>query len=226
LGCSKTGSGKTAAFAIPILQTLSEDPYGIFCLVLTPTRELAFQIADQFRVLGKPIGLRDAVIVGGMDMMQQSLKLAQRPHIVIATPGRLADHISSTDISTLKKIKFLVLDEADRLLEKTFSEDLEVIFNALPKQRQTLLFSATLTSAMKEIQKLATKKPYFYEAPPEVAIVEELDERYVVMPNKVKECYLVYFLQRFHNAEEKSIIIFTRTCRYSPYIFCILVDRV
>jgi ATP-dependent RNA helicase DDX49/DBP8 len=108
LGCSKTGSGKTAAFALPILQRLSEDPFGIFAVVLTPTRELAFQIGEQFRAFGKPVNLRDVVVVGGMDMMKQSLALAQHPHVVIATPGRLADHIKSTDTFSLKKIKFIV----------------------------------------------------------------------------------------------------------------------
>ena len=117
VGCAKTGSGKTLSFALPILQTLSDDPYGIYALVLTPTRELAFQIADQFRVVGKPISLRDVVVVGGRDIVLQGQELSKRPHIVIATPGRLADHLESCDTFTLKKIKYLVLDEADRLLE-------------------------------------------------------------------------------------------------------------
>merc|ERR1719384_2973969 len=95
IGAAKTGSGKTLAFALPILQTLSQDPYGIYALVLTPTRELAFQIADQFRAVGKPISLRECVIVGGRDMVMQGKDLANKPHIVIATPGRLADHIES-----------------------------------------------------------------------------------------------------------------------------------
>lgn len=88
IGCAQTGSGKTLAFALPVLHTLSEDPYGIYALVLTPTRELAFQIADQFRVVGKRINLQDCVIVGGRDMVAQGQALAKKPHIVIATPGR------------------------------------------------------------------------------------------------------------------------------------------
>ncbi|XP_023240819.1 probable ATP-dependent RNA helicase DDX49 [Centruroides sculpturatus] len=121
IGCSKTGSGKTLAFAIPVLQKLSEDPYGIFALILTPTRELACQIADQFRVLGKPINLELCLIIGGMDMMKQGKELARHPHIVISTPGRLADHLESCNTFTLKSIKFLILDEADRLLEGQFN---------------------------------------------------------------------------------------------------------
>ncbi|KEP45632.1 DEAD/DEAH-box helicase, partial [Rhizoctonia solani 123E] len=95
IGNAKTGSGKTMAFAIPILQKLSEDPYGIYALVLTPTRELAFQISEQFVVLGGSLNLRTAVIVGGMDMMEQALELGRRPHVVVATPGRLVDHMDS-----------------------------------------------------------------------------------------------------------------------------------
>uniref|UniRef100_A0A8C4LDJ8 RNA helicase n=1 Tax=Equus asinus TaxID=9793 RepID=A0A8C4LDJ8_EQUAS len=167
LGCAKTGSGKTAAFVLPILQKLSEDPYGIFCLVLTPTRELAYQIAEQFRVLGKPLGLKDCIIVGGMDMMAQALELSRKPHVVIATPGRLADHLRSSSTFSIKKIRFLVLDEADRLLEQgctDFTVDLEAILAAVPARRQTLLFSATLTDTLRELQGLATNKPFFWEA--------------------------------------------------------------
>ena len=147
IGCSKTGSGKTLAFAIPILQALSEDPYGIFSLILTPTRELAVQISDQFRAVGKPLNLRDCVVVGGRDMVMQGKDLSKKPHIVIATPGRLADHLESCDTFSLKKIKFLVLDEADRLVDGGFDGQLKTIFSSLPpsEQRQTFYFSATLS---------------------------------------------------------------------------------
>ncbi|KAG8713449.1 putative RNA helicase [Ceratobasidium sp. 423] len=109
IGNAKTGSGKTMAFAIPILQKLSEDPYGIYALVLTPTRELAFQISEQFVVLGGSLNLRTAVIVGGMDMMEQALELGRRPHVVVATPGRLVDHMDSNgDEWSLSRLKFLL----------------------------------------------------------------------------------------------------------------------
>ncbi|KAG0263225.1 putative RNA helicase [Actinomortierella ambigua] len=153
IGGAKTGSGKTAAFALPILQRLSEDPYGVFAIVLTPTRELAFQIAEQFKVLGKGINLKDVVIVGGLDMMTQAIALSKRPHIIIATPGRLRDHIMSSgaEMMNLSKVKFLVLDEADRLLSDTFADDLAGIFKVLPEKRQTLLFTATMTDAILEL---------------------------------------------------------------------------
>lgn len=122
IGCAKTGSGKTLAFALPILEKLSEEPYGIFALVLTPTRELAFQIGEQFRAYGKTINIKLTVICGGMDMVSQGQELSKKPHIVVSTPGRLADHLESCDTFSLKKIKFLVLDEADRLLSGQFDE--------------------------------------------------------------------------------------------------------
>lgn len=128
IGNAKTGSGKTIAFALPILQALSRDPYGIFALVLTPTRfdvlsalvgidsksasthrELAFQIADQFSVLGHPLNVRTSTIIGGMDMMNQALELKERPHVVVATPGRLVDLLKSTNGEMdLSRVKFLV----------------------------------------------------------------------------------------------------------------------
>ncbi|XP_078279996.1 putative ATP-dependent RNA helicase DDX49 isoform X2 [Rhinoraja longicauda] len=219
LGCAKTGSGKTAAFVLPILQKLSEDPYGIFCLVLAPTRELAYQIAEQFRVLGKPLSLKDCVVVGGMDMVKQAVELARKPHVVIATPGRLADHLRSSATFSLKKIKFLVLDEADRLLEQgctDFTQDLEVILRAVPAQRQTLLFSATLTDTLQQLKAIAMNSPFFWEATNEsqVRTVAELEQRYLLMPERVKEAYLVNIVQKFHDEHEDwSMIIFTSTCK-------------
>ncbi|XP_025971091.2 probable ATP-dependent RNA helicase DDX49 [Dromaius novaehollandiae] len=218
LGCAKTGSGKTAAFVLPVLQALSEDPYGIFCLVLTPTRELAYQIAEQFRVLGKPLGLKDCVVVGGLDMVAQALELSRKPHVVIATPGRLADHLRSSNTFSLKKLKFLVLDEADRLLEQEctdFTKDLEVILEAVPARRQTLLFSATLTDTLNELKSLATNQPFFWEASDsEVRTVDELDQRYLLVPETVKDAYLVHLIQTFQDEHEDwSIIVFTKTCK-------------
>lgn len=228
LGCAKTGSGKTAAFVLPILQKLSEDPYGIFCLVLTPTRELAYQIAEQFRVLGKPLGLKDCIIVGGMDMVTQALELSRKPHVVIATPGRLADHLRSSNTFNMKKIRFLVLDEADRLLEQgctDFTADLETILSAVPARRQTLLFSATLTDTLKELQGLATNQPFFWEAQATVRTVEQLDQRYLLVPEKVKDAYLVHLVQTFQDQlEDCSIIIFTNTCK-TCQILCMMLRK-
>ena len=108
IGVAETGSGKTAAFALPILQKLWEEPGGLFACVLAPTRELAYQISQQFESLGSAIGVRCAVIVGGMNMVEQAVALAKRPHIVVATPGRLNDHLENTKGFSLRGIKFLV----------------------------------------------------------------------------------------------------------------------
>ncbi|KAM9357566.1 putative ATP-dependent RNA helicase DDX49 [Symphorus nematophorus] len=217
MGCAKTGSGKTAAFVLPVLQKLSEDPYGIFCLVLTPTRELAYQIAEQFRVLGKPLGLKDCIIVGGMDMVSQALELSNQPHVVVATPGRLADHIRSSNTFSMSKIQFLIMDEADRLLEQgctDFTKDLETIMGILPAKRQTLLFSATLTDTLQELKNIAMNKPFFWESKSETRTVEELDQRYILTPEKVKDAYLVHLIQTFTDEHDDwSIIIFTNTCK-------------
>jgi len=108
IGVAETGSGKTAAFALPILQKLWEEPKGLFACVLAPTRELAFQISQQFESLGSAIGVRTAVIVGGTDRMDQAVALSKRPHIVIATPGRLQDHLENTKGFSLRGLKYLV----------------------------------------------------------------------------------------------------------------------
>ncbi|XP_028299570.1 putative ATP-dependent RNA helicase DDX49 [Gouania willdenowi] len=217
MGCAKTGSGKTAAFVLPVLQKLSEDPYGIFCLVLTPTRELAYQISEQFRVLGKPLGLRECIIVGGMDMVAQALELSNQPHVVVATPGRLADHIRSSNTFSMRRIQFLILDEADRLLEQgctDFTKDLEVILGFLPAKRQTLLFSATLTDTLQELKTIAMNQPFFWESKSETRTVDELDQRYILTAEKVKDAYLVHLIQKFTDEHDDwSIIIFTNMCK-------------
>lgn len=215
IGAAKTGSGKTLAFALPILQTLSDDPYGIYALILTPTRELAYQIADQFMVLGKPMNLRTCVIVGGMDIIEQGKQLSRKPHVVISTPGRLADHIESCNTFSLAKIKYLVLDEADRLLSGSFDEQIKTIFKVLPKKKQSLFFSATITDTIQKLQDMTGNSIHIYEAPSQVATVEELDQFYVLCPSDVRDAYLVEVLRTYKiKLASLSIIIFTDTCRY------------
>ncbi|CAH0560804.1 unnamed protein product [Brassicogethes aeneus] len=214
IGAAKTGSGKTLAFALPIIQQLCEEPYGIFALVLTPTRELAYQIADQFAVIGKPMNLRTCVVVGGVDMVEQGKELSRRPHIVVSTPGRLADHLESCNTFNLGKIRFLVLDEADRLLGGSFDGQIKTIFNALPKTRQNLFFSATITDTLQKLQSVTGGDCFLYEDPAEVATVEQLEQHYVLCPNDVKDAYLVEVIRTYRADNEKgNIIIFTDTCR-------------
>ncbi|KAG9723611.1 putative ATP-dependent rRNA helicase rrp3, partial [Aureobasidium melanogenum] len=146
IGLAETGSGKTAAFALPILQALMETPSSLFGLVLAPTRELAYQISKQFEALGSLIGVKCAVIVGGMDMVPQAIALGKKPHIIVATPGRLLDHLENTKGFSLRTLKYLVMDEADRLLDLDFGPILDKILKVIPKERRTYLFSATMSS--------------------------------------------------------------------------------
>ncbi|KAM9933392.1 hypothetical protein OXX80_006984, partial [Metschnikowia pulcherrima] len=169
IGGARTGSGKTIAFAGPMLTKWSEDPSGIFGLVLTPTRELAMQIAEQFAALGAQMNIKLSVVVGGEDIVKQALELQKRPHFVIATPGRLADHILHSGEETVKglrHVKYLVLDEADRVLSNTFSKDVARCLAVLPPptERQTLLFTATVTDAVRSLKNKpqgANKPPVF-----------------------------------------------------------------
>ena len=141
LGSAETGSGKTAAFVLPMLEALSSEPYGVFGLILSPARELASQIADQVTALGSGMGVRVVTIVGGHDMMKQALALAERPHVVVGTPGRLVDHLRSGEVAaSLRRLRMLVIDEADRLLELGFNADISAILSHLPARRQTMLF--------------------------------------------------------------------------------------
>ncbi|XAR67257.1 RNA helicase [Bertholletia excelsa] len=226
LGLAQTGSGKTAAFALPILHRLAEDPFGVLALVITPTRELAYQIAEQFRALGSGLNLRCAVVVGGMDMISQAQKLMQRPHVVVATPGRIKVLIEENpDIPVVfSKTKFLVLDEADRVLDVGFEEELRVVFQCLPKNRQTLLFSATMTDNLQTLLELSANKAYFYEAYEGFKTVESLKQQYVFVPKNVKDVYLLHILSKMEDMSVRSVIIFVSTCR-SCHLLSLLLEE-
>ncbi|KAF8408605.1 hypothetical protein HHK36_004668 [Tetracentron sinense] len=226
LGLAQTGSGKTAAFSLPILHRLAEDPYGVFALVLTPTRELAYQLAEQFRALGSSLHLRCTVVVGGMDIINQAKTLMQRPHVVIATPGRLKVLLEQNpDIpAVFSKTKFLVLDEADRVLDVGFEGELRVVFQNLPKDRQTLLFSATMTSDLQTILELSANKTYFYEEYEGFKTVESLKQQYIFIAKNVKEVYLLHILSKMEDMGIRSAIIFVSTCRSCHHLSLLLEE--
>jgi len=159
IGLAETGSGKTGAFAIPILQALLSNPQRLFAVVLAPTRELAFQINEVFDALGAIISLHCVCIVGGIDMMTQAIALAKKPHIIVATPGRLVDHLQNTKGFSLRNLKFLVMDEADRMLSMDFEEEINKILAVIPRERSTYLFSATMTSKVAKLQKASLTNP-------------------------------------------------------------------
>lgn len=205
IGCAKTGSGKTLAFTLPILQKLSQDPYGIFGLILTPTRELATQIAEQLRAVGECLKLRQSLIVGGMDMISQAQELAKRPHVVVATPGRLADHLkSSTDVQKFGKLKFLVMDEADRLFDDvSFKDDLDEIMSHLPKKVQKLYFSATMSPNLLELK---TKNTVIFSTHERLSTISKIDQRHVIVPSLFRDAYLLWILENLR--ENRTTIVF------------------
>lgn len=132
---SPTGTGKTAAFALPIIAELSKDPYGIFCLVLSPTRELADQISSQFSMFGKGIGIDVCTVFGGLSDIKQLSHLGRRPHVVVATTGRLLDFLNRGGVAEyFDSLRFLVLDEVDQLIKGGFWGDVEEIVKILPKE--------------------------------------------------------------------------------------------
>ncbi|RDI84656.1 Efflux pump [Venturia inaequalis] len=230
IGGSRTGSGKTVAFAVPILQKWAEDPVGIFAVVLTPTRELALQIFEQFKAISSPQSLKPVLITGGADMREQALTLSQRPHIVIATPGRLADHIKNSGEDTvcgLRRVKYVVLDEADRLLAPgtgSMLPDLGTCLSALPPsaERQTLLFTATVTPEVRSLkdEPRAPGRPSVFVCEvdtEDIAVPATLSQRYLLVSATQREPFLHELLQTPNNLD-KTVIIFTNTTKTATYV--------
>ncbi|CAN8073218.1 unnamed protein product, partial [Agarophyton chilense] len=218
------GTGKTAAFVLPILHRLAHDPRAFFALVLTPTRELAFQIAQQIAALGARIAVKHLVLVGGVHHLQQTAALAALPHIVVATPGRLAFMLARNHIA-LNKLRFLVLDEADRLLHPTYHHDLALVLNACSApDRQTLMFSATITSSLQQLQRVAAQNAHHtfrYDARPNrFATVDALTQRYIFLPHHLKECHLVTLLK--DQFPSSSVIIFVARCETAHLLLTML----
>ena len=209
IGLAETGSGKTGAFCIPVLQALLKTPHGIFALVLTPTRELAFQIDEQFKALGTIIGIKTCVIVGGVDFMGQAIMLAKKPHVIVATPGRLLDHLVKTKGFSLRTLKFLVLDEADRILNMEFEEEVNKILNEIPRERRTLMFSATMTGKVKKLQRAALSNPVKCAIHSKYHTVEKLMQYYIFIPAKDKESYLAAVVNELSG---NAMIVFCMTC--------------
>lgn len=241
IGGSRTGTGKTVAFAVPILQEWAKDPFGIYAVVLTPTRELALQIYEQFQALGSPQSLKTVLIVGGTDMRPQAIALMQRPHIVVATPGRLADHILNSGYDTtvgLSRARVVVLDEADRLLHSSSTgsmlPDVEVCLSALPPsmQRHTLLFTATVTAEVRALKSLPRSKdrpPIFVveinseNSTPQALIPPKLRQTYLQVPLAQKDSFLHALLSVQSLADTPSIIIFCNRTKTADLLHRILL---
>ncbi|MBI2463654.1 DEAD/DEAH box helicase [Candidatus Peregrinibacteria bacterium] len=204
VGVAQTGTGKTLAFGIPIIQRLNQIN-GIGLIVL-PTRELALQVNEDLNKLGSTLGLKTAVIIGGAAIRPQIQALSRKPHIIIATPGRLNDHLQHKT-ANLKNVKIVVLDEADRMLDMGFAPQIQRIFQELPVERQTMLFSATLPQ---EIMRMATsflKLPIRIEVAPTGSIAENLSQEIFIISHSDKIRLLDKLLQQYLG----STLIFTRT---------------
>lgn len=220
IGIAETGSGKTAAFALPILQALLDKPSPLFALVLAPTRELAAQIAQSFEALGSLINLRCALLLGGLDMAQQALALSKKPHVVVATPGRLLDHLEKTKGFSLRSLRYCVMDEADRLLDMDFGPILEKILKFLPRERRTFLFSATMSSKVESLQRASLRDPLKVSvSSSKYQTVSTLVSNYLFIPHMHKDTYLIYLCNEFAG---KTIIIFTRTVLESQRVSILL----
>ncbi|KAJ8905346.1 hypothetical protein NDN08_001853 [Rhodosorus marinus] len=207
LASAETGSGKTAAFVIPILQKLAEDPFGVFAVILEPTRELALQVYETVHALGAGKNVKVVAVVGGVDMVDQGMSLSRIPHIIVATPGRLADCTRREDVD-LSRVKFVVLDEADRLLEGAFSEDLAAILDgANEENRQTLLFSATVSKKVKALAENFSEGVFRFDAKStKYKTVEQLVQEYYLVPEDFKDAYLAHILTK--QFQEKSSVVF------------------
>jgi len=207
IGCAQTGTGKTAAFVIPILERLAKLPKGEpQALILAPTRELALQILVTIETLGRRRGISGTVIVGGADMQAQVRGLRQRPDILVATPGRLLDHMWNGTVNLLP-IKILVLDEADRMLDMGFAPQINQILDALPEERQTLLFSATLPSDLTHFVCASVNDPVRVMVAPSATTADGVTQALHYTTHVGKRDLLLSMLKH----ETETVLIFTRT---------------
>jgi ATP-dependent RNA helicase RhlE len=212
LGCAQTGTGKTAAFALPMLQRLSQTPSSapgrpVRALVLTPTRELALQIEESFTAYGKNLNLRHAVIFGGVGEGPQKAKLRAGVDIIVATPGRLIDLLGQRAL-TLQHVEFFTLDEADRMLDMGFSHDVKRICALLPARRQTLLFSATMPPEIRKLADGLLRQPVKVEVAPVSSTAEKIDQNVYHVSKDGKTGLLRHILA---DDAVKRVLVFTRT---------------
>ena len=210
LGCAQTGTGKTCAFALPILQRLYAEPKrppGISVLVLAPTRELAAQIGESFTDYGKYTRLTNTVIFGGVGQEPQVRAVRRGVDILVATPGRLLDLIQQRLIS-LNTVRYLVLDEADRMLDMGFIRDVQKILAVLPTERQTLFFSATLSPEVQQLSRSMLKNPVSISVTPPATTVERIEQSVYFVERGDKRLLLEQLLE---NPALSRVIVFSRT---------------
>ncbi|MBP51122.1 MAG: DEAD/DEAH box helicase [Candidatus Thalassarchaeaceae archaeon] len=211
LGCAQTGTGKTAAFSLPILDAMAEDPWSgkrrIRSLMLCPTRELASQIRDNIEEYARHLDIHSMVMFGGVSQRPQEKKLRKGVDILIATPGRLLDLIGQ-GLVDLSNVQFLVLDEADRMLDMGFIRDIRKILALIPEDRQSLLFSATMPSSIVELSRDMLYEPVKIEVTPESTTVEAIEQSLMFVMKSDKRALLTHII-RDENPEK--VLVFSRT---------------
>ena len=209
VGQAQTGTGKTVAFGIPCIERMSAEKRPPQALVLTPTRELANQVAEELNKLGRPKGITALPIYGGQAITRQISALKRHPQIIVATPGRYMDHMRRKTIKP-EHLNMIILDEADEMLSMGFIEDIETILQEVPSERQTLLFSATMPPKLKAISSRFMNNPVSIAVKAKQLTVENIDQRYMVMPEKEKFDVLCNLLDK---ETPDLAIIFGRTKR-------------
>ncbi|MDP3169325.1 MAG: DEAD/DEAH box helicase [Polaromonas sp.] len=215
LGGAQTGTGKTAAFVLPMLQRLSSEPSlknkrgvnAVRCLIMTPTRELAAQVEESVRIYGKYLELSSMVMFGGVGMGAQIEKLRRGVDILVATPGRLLDHASQGTLD-LGQVQILVLDEADRMLDMGFIHDIKKVLALVPKQKQSLLFSATFSDEIRELANGLLKNPQSIQVTPRNTTVQRITQTIHPVGRGKKTALLTHLINE-HNWSQ--VLVFTRT---------------
>jgi ATP-dependent RNA helicase RhlE len=212
IGVAQTGTGKTAAFALPILQRLAAnptrpEPKSVRALILAPTRELAGQIGESFRTYGRHLKLHSDVVFGGVPIGKQIARLAQGTDILVATPGRLLDLVRQQRVR-LDRVEVFILDEADRMLDMGFIPDVKRIAGALPKRHQTALFSATMPGAIQSLAASLLRDPVRVEATPAATTADRVEQSVIFVDKSAKRAALTRILK---DDSVGRVLVFTRT---------------
>ncbi|MBI4049250.1 MAG: DEAD/DEAH box helicase [Candidatus Doudnabacteria bacterium] len=206
MGIAQTGTGKTLAFGVPMIQRLAQSKGAMKGLVILPTRELALQVDETLRKIGATLGLKTAILIGGEAMARQLRQLRQKPHIIVATPGRLIDHLENKTVE-LSKVGILVLDEADRMLDMGFEPQIKKILQRVPVDRQTMLFSATMPNEIVKIANSYLSLPLRVEVAPPGSAVNTVTQEVFFVDRGQKLGLLRTVLSEYKG----SVLIFCRT---------------
>ena len=257
IAISKTGTGKTASFCLPILSELSKNPFGLYAIILEPTRELVLQVEEKLKLFSTGFNLRMCSIIGGEDFTTQLNELDKIPHIIIATPGRLVSFLENNYIKLVQNLRYFVMDEFDQLLEETIKPDIDKIITYLPDERITLFFSATIMQTKEELKKYIGKNNkdeiYYYNnntdekledivkkddsgekekekdlnvnkknkkiIPLKIKnrINEDVSLKYILVPQKLKEHYLLYLLRNRY--KETNTLIFVNHVKQCDFLY-------